>query len=101
MKRYQVAISQTAAAKICAAFEYIRADSPANAERWHARVRHAIEGLDVMPHRCPTAPEARALLLDIRMLVVGDYLCVFVIDDEAACVTVADFRHGAQRTPKL
>ncbi len=58
---YKVRLTALAEADAYAAFERIRAASPAHAERWLTGLFQAVLSLGEMPARCPLIPEAEEI----------------------------------------
>ena len=61
----------------------------------HISPHDKIETLEMFPGRYPIAPESRDCLFEIRMLIYGDYLILFRINNDV--VEVLHFRHGARK----
>jgi hypothetical protein len=72
---------------------------PQTAERWINRVYDIIATLDAFPSRNALAEENRYRDYEIRRQVIGNYLALYSIDEEAATVHVIGFRHG-HRLPR-
>ena len=98
---YSVEITDSAFGMIHAAVRYIAEDckSPLNASRWLEQVWDAVATLEQMPQRFPLAPEDPFKPYEVRRALVGDYLILFNVDDEASKVWIIGFRHGS-RTPR-
>ena len=61
-RRYEVVVTPEAETGIVAAFRYLRARSPLNAEKWLRALYQKIEMLEQMPERCGLAREKRFFL---------------------------------------
>ena len=71
------------------------------AARWFNGLASALEGLATMPHRCPLAPEAAEVSLELRHLLYGKkphvYRVVYEVDEARKTVWVLTIRHGARQ----
>ena len=98
---YQLVILPQAEADIAEALTYLAERAPEAATCWYRRVRAEIESLAAMPARCPIAPEAVKLGLEVRHLLYGKrpgiYRIVFRIVEEVQEVQVLAVRHGARK----
>ena len=65
------------------------------AGRWFNRMEAALETLQVMPRRCPAAPESAFFEQEIRQLLVNPYRVPFTIT--ASEVHVLHVRHASRR----
>jgi plasmid stabilization system protein ParE len=85
--------------RIQQAFNYIAFEqqAPRNAERWLENLWDNIESLRISPHRCGLAEEDHARPYQVRKLIYGEYLVVFVVDEAQQTVILVDFRHGRQQ----
>lgn len=63
---------------------------------WLQDLYRAIERLEQSPRGCNIAEEDREFPYEVRKLIVGEYLVLFRIDDEASRVIVIGLRHGAR-----
>lgn len=97
--RFRVEVADEARQSIRESVRYIAIErkAPLNAERWLARIWQAVDSLERFPHRCPLAPESRALPYEVRTKMVGSHLLLFHIDDGANVVHILGFRHGHRR----
>lgn len=93
--KYRVEIAPSAEEEIEAAYRYIRADSPINAERWRQGLCEVIEQLDLFPDGCGLAPENRRVDFEVRQTFYGAYRVLFTILDDR--VVILHFRHSARR----
>jgi toxin ParE1/3/4 len=70
------------------------------AARWFNGLASALEGLASLPHRCPLAPEAGKLNMELRQLLYGKkphiYRIVYEVDEARRTVWVITIRHGAR-----
>ncbi len=100
---YKVRLTRPAEADAYAAYECIREDAPAAAERWLHGLFHAVFSLEDMPTRCPLIPEADEFGVEIWHLLYGKrsgiHRIIFDIEessDEGARVRVLRIWHGAR-----
>ena len=98
MKTYQVRYSPHAVNLISAYADNIaeRSQSLTIAERWIHSVFDAIDQLDQNPKRFGLAEESRFRDYDIHRQVIGSYLALYTVHEEAKIVRVIGFRHGRQ-----
>jgi plasmid stabilization system protein ParE len=96
MKRYTVEITPSAESELVNAFEYIKAKSPLNAERWLQAVYKSISKLESITGY-GRAMEAELLGVDLRQLVFKSHRILFTVDDKQHVVTVHYIRHGAMK----
>lgn len=89
MKR--VVISAPAANDLRNIGDYIAADSPARARRFIAVLKERCFSLALHPFRGKPAPEVG---LDVRMLIVGNYLILYRVQNEI--VMIDRLVHGAR-----
>lgn len=83
---HRVVIAPAARADLVDIGDFIAADSPANAERWVARLEEAIQSLSFMPERVQLRDDLRS---GYRAKPVGSYLIFFrVVEDEVQIVRV-------------
>lgn len=99
---YKPIILPQAEADIAEAFIYLSEGAPEAATRWYHLIKTEIESLSAMPARCPLAPEAAKLGLELRHLLYGKrpgiYRIVFRIVEEAQEVHILAVRHGARKS---
>ena len=95
---YTVEFTDTALDAIRAQAQYIAIDcqAPVNARRWLEQVWDVIDGLEHMPQRHNLAPESDSKTYEVRRALVGDYLILFTINEDAHKVWVIGFRHGSR-----
>jgi len=96
-------MTRRAVAEADRAAEYIRQFAPQAAVRWFDGLVKAVLSLEEMPRRCPQAPEAERLGVELRQLLYGKrtgvFRIVFRIYDEAQplpLVRVIAIRHGSR-----
>jgi len=98
---YKPVVLPQAEADIAEAFTYLFERAPEAAARWYRHVRAAIESLAEMPARCPLAPEAAKLGVELRHLLYGQrpgvYRIVFRIVEDVGEVHVLTVRHGVRK----
>lgn len=78
------------------AYDYIAADSPIAAERWHRGIERAIASLSISPRRCQLAPESNESNCELRQHWYKSYRILFTINSQR--VVVLHVRHGARDT---
>jgi plasmid stabilization system protein ParE len=97
---YTVEIAPRAQKAIVEAARYIAEDqaAPFNADNWLEGLLDAIFSLRQMPRRWNIAAEDKhRAKYEIRKLIYGDYLVLFMVNDERRMVSVIGFRHGSRR----
>lgn len=77
---------------------FIAADNPIAAIRWYQSLFDTILTLRENPKRHPVAEMMSVVLgLEVRKLVIGNYLIFYHVDDNDLIVSVVRFRHAARR----
>lgn len=70
------------------------------AARWFNKLESALEGLAALPHRCPLAPEAAKINIELRQLLYGKkphvYRIIYEVDEARRTVLLIAIRHGAR-----
>jgi plasmid stabilization system protein ParE len=70
--------------------------------RWFRKIKEAVASLSEYPFRCPLAPEAHELSIEVRQLIYGRkrqaYRILFTVEGDT--VFVLHVRHG-RRAPDL
>jgi plasmid stabilization system protein ParE len=97
---YRVSLTRSAEEDAYAAYEFIRADSKQEADRWLESLFEVILSLNEFPERCPVIPEAPRIGLPLRHIVHGIYRIVFEVDEDASegpTVLVLRVRHGMRK----
>jgi plasmid stabilization system protein ParE len=85
-----------------AATAFVRQHAPERAPAWYAGLMDAILSLEELPRRCPLAPEAQGLEVELRQLLhgrrAGQYRILFRVYDELdpPRVRVVAIRHTAR-----
>jgi plasmid stabilization system protein ParE len=92
--QYRLEVTAPAEQEIEAAQDWISVDSPDAAARWARGLFEALRSLDIMPARCPLAPENEEHVNEIRQLVYGRYRILFTI--QPGRVVILHVRHGAR-----
>src|SRR5438045_1547157 len=99
---YRAELTPRAIADANQAAEYIKQFAPEAAVRWFDGLMQAVLSLEDLPRRCPMAPEARPLGVELRQLLYGErsgrFRIVFRLYDDAQplpIVRVVAIRHGA------
>ncbi|HZK81795.1 MAG TPA: type II toxin-antitoxin system RelE/ParE family toxin [Humisphaera sp.] len=96
--KYTVEVTQAAFDAIRTQARYIAVEyqAPLNASRWLEQVWDVIDGLEHMPSRHNLAPEDAFKPYEVRRALIGIFMVLFTIDEEAHTVTVIGFRHGSR-----
>jgi toxin ParE1/3/4 len=97
---YRVIITKTAADDLDAIFDYIKEHSPQNAVLMINKILAAIDGLEELPFRNPSAGRSRKTGAEIRKVIVRPFLAYYRIEEQHRAVTILCVRHGAQRQPR-
>lgn len=93
---YRVRITPTALADAEGFYVWIRENSPVNATKWFNGLFGVIDTLNMMPRRCPVAPEADIVGQEIRCLLYKKkYRILYGIDGET--VMIYHIRHTSQQ----
>lgn len=99
---YKIVVMPQAEADIAEAFRFLSEVAPEVAVRWYRHIKGEIESLTTMPARCPLAPEAAKLGIELRHLLHGKrpsiYRIVFRIVEEAEEIHILTVRHGARKS---
>lgn len=93
MTHYVIQIKPSAEQDITTRYQQIKESSEQNALHWYLTIIKAIESLDQLAERCPSAPENEHVTQDIRHLVIGHYRVLFSIEDKD--VHILHIRHSA------
>jgi plasmid stabilization system protein ParE len=99
---YRVEVTPRAIADADAAAKYLRQHAPVQAPAWFSGLIEAILSLEDLPRRCPLAPEAEGLAVEVRQLLygrrAGQYRILFRIFDELdpPRVRIVAIRHCAR-----
>jgi plasmid stabilization system protein ParE len=93
--RYRVVVPPEAAEELDEVVGWIARQAPENAIRWYERLLDSIRSLADFPQRCPVAPEAASVGMEIRQLLFGDYRILFTISGKV--VQALHVRHAARR----
>jgi hypothetical protein len=98
MSGYTIVVAPVAAENIRQYGCYIaeQSGSVEIAKRWVDRVYDSIVTLEVFPHRFGLAEEDVHRDYEIRVLILGNYLVLYTVDDVRKIVKVVGFRHGAR-----
>lgn len=95
MKRYRVVITPLAEDNIRTAYDWLKSENPAYAEKWLVGIRDKISGLETLPESHAVAPESKACDREIRKLLFGrgtPWRIFFMV--EGSTVHVLHVRHG-------
>ena len=92
---YQIEILASALQDAKNCYEFLAASSPENAGKWIDSLMDAFTSLEVMPKRCPIAPESESIGFEIRCLVYRKrYRILYSIND--SIVLIYHIRHTSQ-----
>lgn len=98
MKRWRVIVELPAQRDIAKAFLWLAEREPDAANRWFNNIYETIGSLEILPERCPMAPESRTLKTEIREIFHGrrqhKYRILFTVSESK--VHVLHVRHGAR-----
>jgi plasmid stabilization system protein ParE len=94
--RFRVIITDEVFAELDSIFEFVKQDSPQNAQRLIERLIRDMYSLDFMPERCPKTRTRRFSTGTYRKLVSKPYLIFFRVDIAVRAVYIMEIRHGAR-----
>ena len=97
---YEVRISGEASADLLAIHEYVRQDSPQNADELLARLFAAIDSLKTFPHRYSIYRRTRKPKRIIRSMVVSSFIVYYHVMDADRAVRILTVRRGTRRQPR-
>lgn len=94
--KYRVVISDEVLEEVESFLDFLdeQFQEPEIAIRWWEKSLEKISTLTIMPRRCPYAPQNEGTELELRVLIVGNGLFMFHVDDETHTVHVVEFRHA-------
>ncbi len=92
--RYQVKITRIAESDLTEIWDHIAKDSPAEAEKFIARIEHQITTLEQYPERCASVPENEVLGTGYRHILYGDYRTIFRVSPKT--VYILRIIHGSR-----
>lgn len=97
--KYLVVVQPAALRDMTRIVTYLANDleNPTAAGHMADRLHAAIRSLSTLPTRCAPYVPPRKLLHEYRKLVVGNYLVLFYVSEEAETVTVARALYGRSR----
>ncbi len=90
-----VRLTAEAVNDLAAISDYIRADSPANAERWLERINSKIVAVAQAPLKCEIVYPASLVGRDVRQTFLGVYAILHVVESDQLIVLTV--RHAARR----
>ena len=99
MKRWNVIVELPALHDIAEARLWLAEREPDTADRWFNSIYDTIGSLEILPERCPLAPESKSLNAEIREIFHGrrhhnKYRILFIVTESE--VHVLHVRHGAR-----
>jgi plasmid stabilization system protein ParE len=97
---YRIVMPPRFAAELEDIFDYIAADSPANAAALIDQILQSIESLQRFPFRNITASRASRKHYPVRSLPIPPYILYFHVLPEERVVQLLRIIHGARRRPK-
>jgi plasmid stabilization system protein ParE len=96
---HRVIIQRLAVEDLDQAYQWAARRAPHTATCWLQRFQATLRSLEQHPERCPVAPEARKLNIELRELLFGQrpnvFRVIFLIDGD--CVRVLRIRRGQRR----
>lgn len=97
---YAVELTRRAERDLVDLYEFLCAEHSAVARRWFNGLEKAIQKLEQLPRRCPSAPESRIADRHVRHVLYGTkpkiYRVIYEIDESHQTVRVLTVRHGAR-----
>ena len=100
---YSVLLTPQAVSDVDSAVEYLIHSAPRRAAPWLQGLMEAVLSLSELPQRCPLAPEAATLGVELRQLLYGRRAGVYRIlfriyeaGEDKPVVRVVAIRHGAR-----
>lgn len=101
---YQVEIADTARADANAIYDWVTERGGQPGADWYEELVESLYSLEMLPHRCSLAVEAKSAKREIRSLFFGRqnnvYRILYEIDEARKTVWVLHIRHGARRRLK-
>ena len=95
---YTIVYTAQARRAIQNAYDWLFERTVQHAPEWHKRLVKSIHSLEIMPGRCPLAPENEGSDEEVRHLIVGDrihaYRIIYTIRGED--VVIYNVVHGAR-----
>ena len=71
-----------------------------SASLWFNGLQEAVDSLELLPNRCPVAPESKTTGRVLRQLFYGNkphtYRIIFSVDEDLQVVKILHIRHGAR-----
>lgn len=96
---FKVLVTKPALSQIDKHYEYIKTESPQNAETWLDGIFDAIDSLEQMPERCPVSRHSVYLGQTIRTLVFNRHIIDYRVREETREVHVLSVWHSASGEP--
>ena len=95
MKKYSVYVTPTALEDMESIFNYIAKElkSVSSAKNQYNNIADSILSLDIMPKRCPIFDNEPEHSMEIRRLIVDNYLVCYIVQESNVIVT--DVLYGA------
>lgn len=94
-RRLPVVYLRSAQEDLAEILQYIRRDSPSNAEAWIKRVDRALGRLAAYPESGAAPRDERLAALGYRIVVIGEHLAFYLVRD--ARVEIRRVLHGRRR----
>jgi plasmid stabilization system protein ParE len=97
MDIYRIRITPRALSDLTSIFDFIRADSPQNADKIIRALIEGIDSLERFPQRFATVVQKSKKGRNVRSMVVYPFVVRFRIEDGNATVCILHVRRGARR----
>ncbi len=98
---FKVKVTSPALSQIKEYYEYIRGESPQNAENWLDGIFDAIDSLEKMPERCPISKHSKYIGQTVRSYVYKRHIIDYRIDEENKEVQILSVWHSAMGKPPV
>lgn len=99
-QRYIIRITPRASADMVEICTYIEQDSPQNAASVAEELLHAIDSLELLPHRHRVHEHRKNPAKTVHAMPVPPFIVYYRILDRHAVVEVLAVRRGSQRQPR-
>ncbi|PHR90675.1 MAG: hypothetical protein COA78_34720 [Blastopirellula sp.] len=98
MKKYSIVYTDIATQSIESYIHNIteRSGSRNISSKWALSVRHKVRSLQYFPFRHGLAEENEFRDYEIQQIIIGKYVALYYVDEEAKKVHVLTIRHGSQ-----
>jgi plasmid stabilization system protein ParE len=99
-EQYVVHILPEASSDLIDIFDFIKQDSPQNADSMIRQLFEAIDSLDRFPHRSRVHLSAKTPSRIVHSMTVAPFLIYYRILEAERAVEVLTIRHGARKQPR-